>query len=267
MTTEAVKAIFEPQEPKTPEQPPVEATPVVETPEKDTHDILRELQNQPEPQPAPEPQPNAREELYQTRYQTITDKLKRFPKVYQEIMSDVKGKAVEPPKPKTQPEDFSGDVSYTPQQLAELLRNTVREETGQLLKRQRQEDFFALERQAADEAIAEFEKAGVAQNEMADAYKTVVSEFAIDINQPGGPSRAIALLGKELEIRELRKRSGNRTQTASEEAKAKLEQAKLVAQPAPSSPSGPTEQSYERKVFEMMKNAGNPDAKKAIFKG
>lgn len=276
MTDEKAKQdIFkgeQPQETPAPEQPQ-EAIPEQEPQKPDVFDALYTKQVAEEEnkkaaqteQPTKE-QKNKTEEFYQTRYQQQTEKLKRFhPEIYKQLHAE-KGENKQE-TPKKNDADYSDDVTLTPDLLAKMVREAVREEAGGLLQKQRQEDFFALEQQVADETIRGFREAGASDEDLAAAYTTVVNKFGFSKDSPGGPSSIATAMADELELRELRRRSGQRATTASEEAKAKIESAMKVAQPSPTSPPAPKEKSFDETVVEMMKNVGNPEAKRQIFKG
>lgn len=273
MTTEAVQAIFGQNDQKLPEQPPV-ATPVPDAPKPaDTHDVLRELQNQ-EQQSATAPSKEKTEEFFQTRYQGLSEAAKRklanYPGLYDSLMAEAKGeKKVETQK--TQPplprEDYSNEMTLSPKQLQAMIEDAVAQSTTKVLQKQREQDFFALEKASADEAMAEFERLGATPEEIAAAYRAVYNDYGFTLTKPNEVSRAMIAIDKELRLRKGIEHSANRVTTASNEATAKFEAAKLVAQPAPSSPSGPQEKSFESTVIEMMKSAGNPQAKQAIFNG
>lgn len=268
------KEIFEakPEETKPEPQPQVATT--EQAPQEDTHDKLLALaakeRGETVPQKQTEEQKQEREELYQTRYQSLTEKLRKFsPQAYQQIMSEVKGEDKAKPVTKEAEKDdtYADEIVMSANQLSKMVREAVREETGGMLQKQRQEDIFALEQQTAEETIREFKKAGVDDTALAEAYNAVVAKYGIDIKTPGGPSMAVTALADELEMREMRKRSGLRATTATEEAEAKVKAAAQVAQPSAASPPGPQERSFDRTVVDEMASVGNPEAKKAIFKG
>ena len=254
-TKETIPVEPEPQKPEVQPQP---AT----TEKKDIHAELLAMQGE-AGKPAKQEETEEREEFYQSKYQVMVEKLQKFPNAYKEVT----GKEVKEPQPKETETDYGDDVTLSPERLTKIIRDAVREETGGLLKQQRETDFFALEQQTANETIQEFKKAGVDDALLTEAYAAVIGKYSIDIKAPGGPSHAVTALADELELRELRKRSGQRVTTAAEETKAKVEAAMDVAQPSPASPPGPQEKSYEQTIIEQMKSVGNPDAKKAIFKG
>lgn len=250
-----------------PPEPQETTQPQPATTEKD--DIHKELLAMQEDTktPAKQEETEEREEMYQSRYQAMTEGLKKFPAAYKEIMSEIKGKEVEAPKPKQTETDYVDEVALSPERLTKIIRDAVREETGGLLKQQRESDFFALEQQTANETIEEFKKSGVDDTLLTEAYAAVIGKYSIDIKAPGGPSQAVTALADELELRELRKRSGQRVTTVAEETKEKVEDALNVVQPPPASTQGPQEKSFEETIIEKMKGVGNPDAKRAIFKG